>query len=151
MGLVAPWHMESSWTRDWTHVPCIDRWFLNYWIIRKSYSKVYKLYICHSLASSNTTLIWIQCRNLTIVYLHFLFFSAISFIHFWHMCIRPEIPNPWALLGTESHSRWAVDEQVKLHLPFAIACITTWPVPHLSTPITTRPELSIPAPSPWVV
>ena len=24
-GLVAPRHVESSWTRDWTHVPCISR------------------------------------------------------------------------------------------------------------------------------
>ena len=23
MGLVAPWHVESSWTRDWTCVPCM--------------------------------------------------------------------------------------------------------------------------------
>ena len=25
-GLVAPWHVESSGTRDWTCVPCIGRW-----------------------------------------------------------------------------------------------------------------------------
>ena len=25
-GLVAPWHVESSQTRDRTHVPCIGRW-----------------------------------------------------------------------------------------------------------------------------
>ena len=25
MGLVAPWHLESSWTNPWAHVPCIDR------------------------------------------------------------------------------------------------------------------------------
>ena len=24
MGLVAPWHVGSSWTRDQTHVPCIQ-------------------------------------------------------------------------------------------------------------------------------
>ena len=29
-GLVAPWHVESSWTRDRTHVPCIGRWLLNH-------------------------------------------------------------------------------------------------------------------------
>ena len=27
-GLVAPQHVESSWTRDGTHVPCIGRWIL---------------------------------------------------------------------------------------------------------------------------
>ena len=25
-GLAAPWHVESSWTKDWTSVPCIGRW-----------------------------------------------------------------------------------------------------------------------------
>ena len=28
MGLLASWHVESSWTRDRTHVPCIGRWIL---------------------------------------------------------------------------------------------------------------------------
>ena len=28
--LVAPWHVESSQTRDWTHVPYIGRQILNY-------------------------------------------------------------------------------------------------------------------------
>ena len=27
-GSVAPWHVESSWTRDWTRVPCIGRQIL---------------------------------------------------------------------------------------------------------------------------
>ena len=27
-GLVAPWHVESSWARDWTWVPCICRLIL---------------------------------------------------------------------------------------------------------------------------
>ena len=34
-GLVAPRHIESSRTRDWTCVPCIDRRILNYWTTRK--------------------------------------------------------------------------------------------------------------------
>ena len=27
-GLVAPWHVESSWIGDWTRVSCIGRWIL---------------------------------------------------------------------------------------------------------------------------
>ena len=27
-GLVALWHVESSWIRDRTHVPCTGRWIL---------------------------------------------------------------------------------------------------------------------------
>ena len=29
-GLVAPWHVGSSWTRAQTCVPCIGRWILNH-------------------------------------------------------------------------------------------------------------------------
>ena len=29
-GLVAPWHVGSSWTRDKTHVPCIGGRILNH-------------------------------------------------------------------------------------------------------------------------
>ena len=32
---VAPLHVESSWTRDGTHVPCIGRWILNHWTSRE--------------------------------------------------------------------------------------------------------------------
>ena len=31
MGLVAPQHVGSSWTRDQTHVSCIGRKILYYW------------------------------------------------------------------------------------------------------------------------
>ena len=31
MGLVAPWRVGSSQTRDRTHVPCIGRQILNHW------------------------------------------------------------------------------------------------------------------------
>ena len=36
MGWVAPWHVRSSWTRDWTRVPCIGRWILNHWATREA-------------------------------------------------------------------------------------------------------------------
>ena len=35
MGLVAPRHVESSWTRGQTHVSCISRWILNHWTTRE--------------------------------------------------------------------------------------------------------------------
>ena len=34
-GLVALWHVGSSWTRDWAPVPCIGRWILNHWTTRE--------------------------------------------------------------------------------------------------------------------
>ena len=35
VGLVVPWHVESSWTRDQTHVPCIGRQTPNPWTTRE--------------------------------------------------------------------------------------------------------------------
>ena len=37
VGLVALWHVESSWTRDWTRVPCIRRYILNHWTMREAW------------------------------------------------------------------------------------------------------------------
>ena len=34
-GLVAPWHMGSSQTRDRTRVPCVGRWILNHCATRE--------------------------------------------------------------------------------------------------------------------
>ena len=36
MGLIAPWHVGSSWARDWTCVSCIGRWSLHYWTTREA-------------------------------------------------------------------------------------------------------------------
>ena len=35
MGLIAPRHVGSSWTRDRTRVLCIGRWILNHWTMRE--------------------------------------------------------------------------------------------------------------------
>ena len=35
MGLVAPWRVESSQTRDRTHISCVGRWILNHWSTRE--------------------------------------------------------------------------------------------------------------------
>ena len=35
MGLVAPEHVKSSWTRDQIHVPCFGRQILNHWATRE--------------------------------------------------------------------------------------------------------------------
>ena len=47
-GLVAPWHVGSSRTKDGTHVPCIGNWFLNHWTTREV-PNVYSCLLCHSL------------------------------------------------------------------------------------------------------
>ena len=42
MGLVAPWHVGSSQTRDHTHVPCIGRQILNHWTTREAQKGQFK-------------------------------------------------------------------------------------------------------------
>ena len=42
MGLVVPWHVGSSWTRDWIRVSCIDRWILYHWATREALKCVLK-------------------------------------------------------------------------------------------------------------
>ena len=37
MGLVVPWHVGSSQTRDWTCVPCVGRQILNHCTIRETW------------------------------------------------------------------------------------------------------------------
>ena len=37
MSLVDPWHVESSQTRDHTHVPCTGRQILNHWTTKEVY------------------------------------------------------------------------------------------------------------------
>ena len=39
----APWHMRSSRTRDWTHVPCIGRQILSHWTTREVFSWIFIL------------------------------------------------------------------------------------------------------------
>ena len=48
MALVAPQHVESSLSRDRTHVPCIGRWTLNHWATRKvqKWREVYAFICC---------------------------------------------------------------------------------------------------------
>ena len=35
-GLVASWHVGSSWTRDHTYVPCTGRQIINHWTTREA-------------------------------------------------------------------------------------------------------------------
>ena len=39
-GLVAPLHVGSSWTRDWTHVSCTGRRILYHWATREALSLI---------------------------------------------------------------------------------------------------------------
>ena len=41
MGLVALWHVESSWTRFQTHIPCNGRRILNHWTTRETLLSVF--------------------------------------------------------------------------------------------------------------
>ena len=42
IGLVAPRLLQSSWTRDQTHVPCIGRQIFNHWISREVFLLIFQ-------------------------------------------------------------------------------------------------------------
>ena len=44
-GLVAPWHVGSSQTRDRTHVPCINRQTSNHWTTREAQTGIFTVSI----------------------------------------------------------------------------------------------------------
>ena len=50
-GSATPQHVGSSWTRDWSNVPCITRWLLNHWATREAHG-------CNSELSTYRSLIW---------------------------------------------------------------------------------------------
>ena len=52
-GLVAPWHVGSSWTRDRTCVPCIDRRILNHCATREVPTPIFKTLSLEPEASSS--------------------------------------------------------------------------------------------------
>ena len=41
-GSVVPWHVESSWARDGTLVPCIGRQILNHWTTMEVWHFLFK-------------------------------------------------------------------------------------------------------------
>ena len=43
MGLIALWHVESSWLSDQTHLPCVGRQNLNHWTMREVHRLLYFL------------------------------------------------------------------------------------------------------------
>ena len=53
MGLVAPWHVGSSWTREQTSAPYIGKWLLNHWTTREAQSRcIFKALFLSSPSSS---------------------------------------------------------------------------------------------------
>ena len=55
VGLVASWHVGSSQTRAWTHVPCIGKWILNPWTAREVPPL---LFFCMWTSSCSITICW---------------------------------------------------------------------------------------------
>ena len=55
----ALWHVESSWTRDQAHVPCIDSSILDHWTTWEVHNSIYKwhhiVYVFFFLTSLSMT------------------------------------------------------------------------------------------------
>ena len=56
-GLVAPWHVKSSWTRDWSCVLCITGWFVTTGPPGKSR---FVFAFCHKRGKGSKTRSWSQ-------------------------------------------------------------------------------------------
>ena len=64
--LVALWQMESSWTRDCTHAPCIFRLSLNHWTTREVHFAFFFLSgIIHVLRETLT--VYVRDSRITII------------------------------------------------------------------------------------
>ena len=73
MGLFARRHVESSWTRDGTHVPCIGRWVCNHWTV----SEVLNLFLLFWLDENN----WLTfLKNSQFLFFLFFFFLGAGFL-----------------------------------------------------------------------
>ena len=87
--LVAPRHVESSWTRDWTCVPCIGRWILNHWTPQQSLMVLLKSH-SHVLQDALPSLSTAEAMKLSPG-------EVASQGHSW--CLMPFGPIPSALAG----------------------------------------------------
>ena len=92
-GFVAPWHVKSSWTRDWTHVPCISRQILTHCATRKvPRISIFKNDICiYAYAGS-------CCENLLWVFIKII---GIQWIDACGIGLRVWGSNFW------DHAQWA--------------------------------------------
>ena len=85
MGWMAPWHVVSSWTRDWTCVPCIGRRIFNQWTTREAL----KVHFSQMLSTAQRKHHYTCCS--------FTFFIAtIWFMKFLQYCIS-RLPTIWNL------------------------------------------------------
>ena len=95
MGLVAPWHMESFWTRDWTGISCIVRLILGpgHWINREAPCT---LSMCLIFQKSIMTLCF-QGKNV------YTFVQNYIFLSYWKvMSLKAMFPMIFQLLGNYS-------------------------------------------------
>ena len=71
VGLVALWRVGSSWTRDWSHVPCTGRWILNHWTTREvplmAFKKRSDRKKCLKVKVKLLSLVWLFATPWTVV------------------------------------------------------------------------------------
>ena len=77
-GLVAWQHVESSWARDWAHVPCIERQILHYCTTRDVQSRFVFMSLSVQLLQHNFL------KSLS--FLHLITCAPLSRI-LWHVCV----------------------------------------------------------------
>ena len=93
--LVAPWHVESSQTKDQTNVPCIGRQILNHWTTRGSLVFFFSQYL----------FIWL-CWVLVVAHRSFS-------CGMWDLVPGPGVEPGSLSLGVWSRSSWTSKEVPK--------------------------------------
>ena len=118
MGLVAPWHVESSWTRARTRVPCIGRQILNH------------------CATREVHIIWTFNAACQSQYFSIHFPTSLKYSY---LLLFPQISKPSSTIFTLSywlseHGFHSLPQSVltTCHHFFTAACYYGWTVPLLS-------------------
>ena len=94
--LVAPQHVESSQTRDWTHVPCIGRRIRDHWTIKSKTDVLnqdckicdYRIWVdsCVTAHGSTVASLRIPSEFTSIVKIFFCFTTAWKFCELTWIC-----------------------------------------------------------------
>ena len=82
----------GSWTRNWTHIPCIGRWSLNRWITRE----VSSLYFYFTFDSQITIEIIFMYHTLSVSLMSFLIYGCPLFLFASYLFVE-EASRLWIL------------------------------------------------------
>ena len=107
-GLVAPWHVGSSWTRTRTHVCCIGRWILNHCATREALCPFLNLCFL-SVCSGRVlyvldTIPLLDIRFANISSYSWVFFFKFIYFYFWLCWVFVSVRGLSLVVASGGHS-----------------------------------------------